>query len=181
MSINWKMTLGRIAPWIAGSLGGPMAGVATEALCRAIGMEPSAENAEAIAELAGKDRLSGTQLLALREAELEHEATMREAGYKSLLDLEAVAAGDRDSARRREMAVLDWTPRILAYGVTAGFFGVLACLLFADLPGGTRDVLNIMLGALGAGWTQVISYYFGSSVGSARKNELLAGKETSPV
>ena len=58
--------------------------------------------------------------------------------------------------------------------VTAGFFGMLATLAFQDLPTTNKDMLNVMLGSLGAAWVAVVSYYFGSSAGSRAKDAALA-------
>jgi len=61
----------------------------------------------------------------------------------------------------------------LAFAVTIGFFVALYMLMHLEGSGTMRDALLIMVGALGAGFTSVLSYYFGSSSGSARKDELL--------
>jgi len=163
MSFDWKGTLGKVAPWLAGTLGGPAAGLAVAAICKAAGLEPSLENAQKAAEAAAAGSLTGEQFLALKEAEQLHAEKMIALGYENIEALEAIQAGDRDSARKREMTVLDWTPRMLAYAVTAGFFGVLFFILRRQVPPASADVLNVMLGALGGAWIQVMSYYFGAS------------------
>jgi hypothetical protein len=72
------------------------------------------------------------------------------------------------------MEVKDKTPRNLAYSITAGFFGVLVFLMLARVPAESRDILNIMLGSLGTAWIATVTYYFGSTSGSAEKTKLLA-------
>jgi hypothetical protein len=37
-----------------------------------------------------------------------------------------------------------------------------------------KDIINIIVGALVANLTAIVQYYFGSSDGSARKNEVIA-------
>ena len=64
----------------------------------------------------------------------------------------------------------------LAGIVTLGFFGVLALLVFAKIDAGIKDPLLILLGALSAAFGALMNYYFGSSSGSAKKDELMAGK-----
>ena len=77
---------------------------------------------------------------------------------------------DRDSARQREVKSGDSrTPRILALLITLGFFGMLGIVCFHQLPAGTQDAAMLLLGALGASWTSVVAYYFGSSAGSSTR------------
>jgi hypothetical protein len=62
----------------------------------------------------------------------------------------------------------------LAFAVTPGFFVDLYMLMTLETGGGMRDALLIMVGALGAGFTSVLNYYFGSSSGSQAKDQLMA-------
>lgn len=159
-----------VAPWIGTALGGPLGGMAVEAASNALGLSEKTTGAL-------KQALAGAtpeQMLALKQADDTFAIQMQQLGFAHTEALEKLSADDRNSARQREMTVKDWTPMILAYGVTLGFFGVLAAIMLTTVPAASRDVLNIMLGSLGTAWTGVIAYYFGSSDGSARKTELLA-------
>jgi hypothetical protein len=82
---------------------------------------------------------------------------------------------DRASARQREIQTGDQaTPRMLAGVMVAGFFLVLAWLLAYGMPAQGGEALLVLLGALSSGVAAVLSYYFGSSSGSAWKSKLLA-------
>lgn len=92
---------------------------------------------------------------------------------KIATEAEKVYADDRKSARDREIAVKDKTPAILATVSFVGFFGILLVMMFIEIPPTAKDPLLIMLGALGAIVTGITQYYYGSSSGSAKKNEML--------
>jgi len=62
--------------------------------------------------------------------------------------------------------------KILAVLILIGFFGAIAFMLVFPLPAPGHDALLIMIGALAAAFGMVISYYFGSSSGSATKTAL---------
>ena len=67
---------------------------------------------------------------------------------------------------------------LIAILILGGFFGTLYFMIRANVdPGGMRDALLIMVGSLGTMATSIVGYYFGSSSGSAAKNELLASRD----
>ena len=156
-----------VAPSIATAVGGPLAGMATRAISEALLGKPDGTEDELVQAAA---QATPEQLLALKKAEQDFAVKMRELD----IDLERIANADRDSARNREVATKDWTPRILAGLVTGGYFGVLLYMLRNGLPqhGGSEAML-VMLGTLGTGWGGVMAYYFGSSAGSKAKDEAM--------
>jgi len=156
-----------VAPSIASAVGGPLAGMATRAISEALLGKPDGSEQE-LAEAAA--RATPEQLLALKQAEQDFAVKMRELD----IDLERIANEDRSSARNREVATRDWTPRVLAGLVTGGYFGVLFYMLINGLPthGGSEAML-VMLGTLGTAWGGIMAYYFGSSAGSKAKDEAM--------
>jgi hypothetical protein len=50
--------------------------------------------------------------------------------------------------------------------VTVMFGGMLAVLSFAEIPDGSKDVLQVLIGALGGAFITMVSFYFGDSDGS---------------
>jgi hypothetical protein len=182
-SFDWKGSLGKIAPWLAATLGGPAAGVAVGALCKVVGLEPTIDNAQKAAEMAAAGSLTGDQFLALKAAESAHQERMQALGYGTLIDLEKISAADRDSARQREIKTSDsWTPRILAAFVVLSWIGVSSYIVShgfiapgapSKLDSNIEPMLMRLLGTLDAALTFVLGYYFGSSAGSDRKSEIL--------
>lgn len=173
MSIDVKKIIGTAAPWLATALGGPLAGQAVGEIAKAMGLNSSAK-LEDVQKALAAGQLTGDQLVALKAAEQNFQLAMQQAGFQQIKDLEEISAGDRDSARKREMTVRDWTPRVLAYGITCGFFGVLVFMLTHQLPPAAHDALLLLLGALQTAWVSIVAYYFGSSSGSESKTSILA-------
>jgi hypothetical protein len=175
MAFDWKATLGQIAPTVATLLGGPFAGLAVGAATKALGLDnPDGSKPDnpiaAIQNALTQGQMTGEQILALKQAELEVQKHLADNG----IQLEQIAANDRDSARKREVAVKDNTPKVLAYSVTIGFFGTLGLLMSSiQLSPTSHDVLLVMVGSLATAWTGIIAYYFGSSSGSKTKEETL--------
>ena len=182
-SFDWKGTIGKVAPWIAGALGGPPAGVVVDALCKIVGLEPSLENAKKAAVMAAEGSLTGEQFLALRQLEESSKMKLQEMGYKQITDLEEISFKDRDSARQREIQTKDsWTPRLLAAFVVVCWFSISFYLVRHSIlvPGASsaldsnmEPMLMRLLGTLDAALTFVLAYYFGSSASSAHKDSTI--------
>mgnify|MGYP003645868211 FL=1 len=149
------------APGIATALGGPLAGMAVSALAKQFGVE---DEIEAVTKAIKADPES-----ALKLKQLEHEK------FKAIL-------ADKNSAREREVAISSSenaptlnkivTPA-LALGVTGLSFVLFAVLIFVEVKTEAKDILIYILGVLSAAVTQILSYYFGSSVGSKDKDDQL--------
>lgn len=169
--MDWKAILSTVAPWIATAVGGPLGGLAVEAAANALGLSEKTEGALKAA-IAG---VNPEQMMALKTADQAFAIKMQELGFSHIEKLEALAVQDRQSAREREIKTGDsHTPRIIACAVIVGFFAILLVMMFKDLPSSSKEAALIMLGALGSAFTGVISYYYGSTAGSAEKSKLLA-------
>ena len=88
-----------------------------------------------------------------------------------LKKLEAEYA-DKDSARKREMAI---STSLLALGIVGLAFALFAVILFLEVTPANKDILIFLLGNLTTLVGLVCSYYFGSSVGSKDKTEEIKG------
>ena len=161
--------LKQIAPTIATALGGPLAGLAVDAISKAVGINPKDVN-KTIAE----GKLTADQIAQIKTAELAMAARAQEMG----LDFEKIAVDDRKSARQMQSTTQSWIPGIMAIAVTIGFFGILIGLMTEHFK--TSDALMLMLGSLGTAWTGIIAFYFGSSAGSQAKDQLLHKSSPTP-
>jgi hypothetical protein len=61
----------------------------------------------------------------------------------------------------------------LALVTVIGTFSLLGLAFFLKVDGANEKVLFMIIGALSSIATTVITYYFGSSEGSAKKNEII--------
>lgn len=168
MSFDWKKTVGAIAPTLGTVLGGPLGGMAGAAIASVLGVENDPVQLETAIANATPE-----QMIALRKADADFKVQMAELGFKNVADLERIAADDRNSARAREMTLRDWMPKVLGLIVVAGFFAVLALMIFQELPPSGRDSLLVLVGALSAAFGSIVQYYYGSSSGSAEKSRAI--------
>jgi FtsH-binding integral membrane protein len=109
------------------------------------------------------------------------------------------ATGTTLRSRLEQATRQNSTAIYLAYITTIGFFGLVFCLIAADrwpaaviVPQGIgtgttgaaataagsqssayKDILMTLMGVIGTGWAGIISFYFGSSVGSRQQSETL--------
>lgn len=134
-----------------------------------------------------KPDMTSEDFTKLKIAEMEHEEELLKLKVENnKLDLQELdmRLKDTDSARKREMeiATSEKAPLInkivtpvLALSVTAITFVLFGVLMFDRTPvePSRKDILVYVLGALTAISTQVISYYFGSSIGSKDKSAQL--------
>jgi len=138
-----------IAPTIAKLVGTKLESVATDKIKQALGVEELPTS------------LSSVDIEKIKSADNE-----------LMLELYRLDVTDRDSARK--LALVDNTPKVLSYVITFGFFGMLILNSINYLPAVNESVMNIMIGSLGTAWVSIVNYYFGSSLGSRNKNELLS-------
>jgi hypothetical protein len=148
--------LKKIAPTVGTLLGGPLGGIAAQALGDILGGE---KTVDAVTNALQKNTLTAEQLAAIKKADAELELKLKEMG----VELAKIEMQDRDSARQMQSATGSWTPAALACVVTLGFFGILMGLMTGDLKLWDNPGLTLLLGALSTSWGCVISFYFGAS------------------
>lgn len=168
--------LKKVLPTIATVLGGPLAGLAVEVIGGALGMsEPTKDR---VIELLSNTQLSGDQVAALKVAENSLKLRLRELDIKvEELDVrrEEIAKDDRVSARtlfQQGFKLIGW----LSVLTIIGFFVIVYYMLTEDLSGMSNEQILLygtMLGYLASNTQQVYNYFFGTSAGSDKKNEML--------
>ena len=176
-------TIGSTAPLLAGLVGGPV-GLGVTAAAAILSHALNTPNDPAAIETALNDPEALDKVRqaesanALQLQQLMVTAAQARLAYEA--DVARIEAGDRADARAMGIANKDWVPKVLAMSVTAGFFGILLLMALKALPEANRDLVNVVVGALGTAWISIIGYYFGTSAGSMRKTELLA-KPSVPI
>lgn len=167
--MDWLKT---IAPTIATAMGGPLAGMAVDAIGSALGMKDATK--EQVKDLLASGTLTSDQMASIKQADATLKVRMKELE----IDMEKVHAGDRNSAREMAAKTGDvWTPRLMAIVVFAVWGAVNYKLFNGTINGDMRELVARALGTLDAVLMAVIYYYYGSSSSSAAKTEAMAGKK----
>lgn len=163
MDLSWIKT---VAPMIGTALGGPLGGMAVGMLADKLGVEE--KTIKAVTNAISETKLTPEQVSSIRQAEIEFQKFLGQ----NKIDLERINMENTKSAREMQIANKSYTPQVLSFVITLGFFGVLYYMLAMEAK--PTEALLIMLGSLGTAWAAVCNFWFGSTAGSARKTELIA-------
>ena len=162
--MDWLKTL---APMLGTALAGPLGAAAASFIADKLGL--GAKTIEAVSEVLNSGKLTPEQISSIKLAEIDFQKFLKEHDIK----LEEISAGDRANARDMRKATNSQVPAVLTMLITFGFFGVLGWMLY-DTKSVESPPLLIMLGSLGTAWTGACAFWFGTTSGSATKNQLLA-------
>lgn len=172
-NFDWLSLVKTVAPWIGTAIAGPagpLVGMAVGAAADALGL--SERTVDAV-----KNAVSGAtpeMLQAMKRADQDFALHMQEIGFKNIEALEAIAAGDRDSARKMQMANPSWVPAALSIITTTGYFIVLIGMLTKHLNVTDSTVGQMMLGSLTTAWAGVLAYWMGTTRDSNEKTKMIA-------
>ena len=94
------------------------------------------------------------------------------------VDLEEIAAEDREGARRMAVDTSLMPQMILATIYVIAFAAILITVMTGriELSGTQLTMANMLIGILSAGLIQIMNFFFGSSAGSKQKTPLLRAK-----
>ena len=158
--MDWLKT---IAPTIATCLGGPLGGLAYEAISMVMGI--SQDDAQ---KMMSDGKLNSDQIASLQQAEIALKAQ----ALALNLNFEQLAVQDRASARSMQMNTHSFLVPTLALVIVASFIAT----IFGTLMGYSHiesAMAGTLVGYLSAKAEQVVAFYFGSSAGSQAKDVLL--------
>lgn len=170
-----------LVDWLFGAKAEQTASAVVRVVQAVTGADPStADGAAAVqAIIQGKPDLAlqlQSQLMTIR-AQMQAEAD-READVARQADLDAMKASIADIANARQQTVdLAKASSPIAYGAVIvsalamlTFLVVTALALFRGVPEGSQPIVLILVGTVATLPTFVMSYWLGSSAGSARKD-----------
>ena len=152
-----------IAPTIATAIGGPLGGLAYEAVSKILGI--SQDDAK---KMLDDGKMSADQIAQVKIAEIELKKTEEQLG----LNFEALAVDDRKSAREMQTEVKSPLVPTLAIIIVVSFIGITIGTLmgYSHIESAMAGTL---IGYLSAKAEQVVSFYFGSSNGSQAKDQMI--------
>jgi hypothetical protein len=156
--------LEQVAPTIATALGGPLAGLAVTAIAKVIGVDE-----KDVQNTIDSGKLSADQIAQLKIAEIEFQKQTQELG----LNFEKLATDDRKSARDMQIATNSFVPPMLSILVVTAWGIIQYFLLTHVIATEMREIIIRVLGTLDGALMLILSFYFGSSAGNSRKDEML--------
>lgn len=164
-----------VASWIMGDKTGGAVSKVTDIARDILGTTDADQIERAVA---ADPNLALQFKMAVLQAEVDARAHVERLRQQELDGLKAQLA-DVQSARNQTVelakagSAIAWGAPLVSVLITAGFFVMLYLVIRREIPEGSRDLANIMLGSLGSSFTAVVGYWVGSSAGSAQKTAAL--------
>lgn len=152
--MDFTAILKQVAPTLATALLGPLGGAAVAFLGDKLGLP------EKTIESVGKaiQGMSPEELSNLKKLDQEFSLKMKELD----INLEAVYAADRDSARKMQVANKSWTPEVLSWIVVISTLALEGYLLVQGVPPGVNElVIGRVLGTLDMAFATVLAFWLG--------------------
>jgi len=162
-----KNVIAKVAPSVGAAIGGPFGGIAGKFIQDALGLD----NEEAVVSALQADP---SALLSLKTAELKMQEFMRDAEIREM-DLER-----QDTADARAMAkVTGILPQmifttIVQVGVLLILYGLATGVVTEQ--GASKEIVYMIVGGLMATLATQMQFWFGTSLGSSKKTDMLASR-----
>jgi hypothetical protein len=168
--MDWTQTLKSLAPTVATAFLGPLGGVAVAAVGNLLGVSDATQ--DKIAKVIQNGMLTPDQISEFKKLELEYQNNEQERGFKYA----ELAFKDRDSARTANVAggiqkPLFWMSMLL---LTVSLGSEIFVLFKGYPPEIPEIIVGRVLGLMDAVAMLVLSYWYGTTNGSAQKSDLLA-------
>ena len=158
----------------ATGVGAPIAAAvgAVGALGRAFGLGSAAKPEEVLQAISIDPEIKLKAMIADNDFKVEMGRQDLEETKAQLADVQS--ARTRQVESEKAIGRRDTNLYMLAWCIIVGFFALMAILLFVKIPDDSTGVIFMLFGSLSAAFGGVVSYFFGSSKGSADKSQELA-------
>jgi hypothetical protein len=154
--VNIKKIIQSVAPFIGTLIGGPFTGIATTILGEIFCND---EKASLLEIEKAVSKASPEQFIRLREISAQKEKDFLEVG----LNLEKIAALDRDSARDMQKVTRSFVPAFLSITALLGFLATIAASIYFPIPDDSQEAVGILIGTLGTLTGMGFKFWFGST------------------
>lgn len=170
MDFDWKSIVRTVAPFIGGSLGGPVGAAAASAISKALLGKDSATDDELEEAIRNA---TPEQLAKLRKIDNEFKIKMAELGLKE----KELHVDDRQDARKL-FSINIWPQMVLSALYTVGYFTILILMVTGkvQIQPEMQATFNIILGVLTGAIPMILQFWFGSSTGSKEKTAKLEAR-----
>lgn len=183
--MGWQSIIKSVAPVLGTALGGPLVGTAIKVIGEAVLGDPEATETQV--EQALTKGISEDGLMKLKKADQEFSVRMKELDIdvaKLELSEKRMYVGDTQDARKYKDNKVFWLGVVIlctfATIMSGAMYGAWELLTGSsvvtdpEVLGMVATFLGTVIGYVAANAQQVVSFFFGSSAGSAKKTDAMS-------